>query len=182
MARSAVLLKPVVLFGCHVLHSWPHDRLKHLQVRLGVHWTLEPVHLEAPAIDYANPRHHLFTVSVLARYDLVGVGRTPDDQFFLFAAGVRTNHFSSDQSTLSKQSSACSSQDLQPAGLKPRCLVRGCQGWSQMGAVWSPTKISAKDFPDLSGSHLQLLRSLSDMGCRIFLEENFDLLHFFICR
>ena len=28
----------------------------------------------------------------------------------------------------------------------------------------------------------QLLRSLSDMGCRIFLEENFDLLHFFICR
>ena len=82
MTRSAVLLKPVVLLGCHVLHSWPHDRLKHLQVRLDVHWTLEPVHWEAPAIDYANPRHHLFTVSVLARYDLVGVGRTPDDFVF----------------------------------------------------------------------------------------------------
>ena len=82
MARSAVLLKPVLLLGCHVLHSWPHDRLKHLQVRLGVHWTLEPVHWEEPAIDYANLRHHLFTVSVLARYDLVGVGRTPDDFVF----------------------------------------------------------------------------------------------------
>ena len=105
--------------------------LKHLQVRLGVHWTLEPVHWEAPAIDYAIPRHHLFTVSVLARCDLVGVGRTPDD--FVFPVRRRRQN----EPLLIRPEHPlepvfCMLQP-EPAGLKPRCLVRGCQGWSQMG-------------------------------------------------
>ena len=181
MARSAVLLKPVLLLGCHVLHSWPHDRLELSRYD----WTFTGTwnqctgrHLPS-TMHIANPRHHLFTVSFLARYDLVGVGRTPDD--FVFPVRRRRQN----EPLLIRPEHPLEPVfymlQTKPAGLKPRCLVRGCQGWSQMGVVWSPTKISAKDFPDLSGSHLQLLRSLSDMGCRIFLEENCDL-HFFICR
>ena len=73
MARSAVLLKPVLLPGGGVPHSQPHDCQKHLQVRLGLDGTFKPVHQETFAINYSDPCHHL-AMSFPAWHDVVWVG------------------------------------------------------------------------------------------------------------